>query len=433
MRLFLALYDMVWGVVVVGWLVFRVVCRPRGMRAVPEHLGFVPARPRAAPVAVWLHAVSVGELLASQPVLTALKRQHPDWWALLTTTHPQAYALARAHPMGADAVCPLPWDFGPCIETALKRARPDLVVLVECELWPNFVLRSAARGARVLMMNGRIYERDMPRYLLGRRWFAPILQRISYIGAQSEGDLGRFLELGAPAERTALAGNTKFDVRLPDDLSARLAALRAELPLRAGPLWVLASTHEGEEKAILSRCRPLWQELPGLQLLIAPRHIDRTGSIKEMAEGMGFKTSLRSQPCLDNAPGGGHPDVILLDTVGELSVLLGLADLVFVGGSLVDRGGHNPIEAALHARPIVMGPSVFNFQYVVSAFSLGKGILVVRDADELLARASSLLGDPAACERLGQNATRIVAQHGGAARNYLRQITRLADRSRKAA
>jgi 3-deoxy-D-manno-octulosonic-acid transferase len=428
-RVALLFYDALWAMAVAGWLVFRLVCRPRKTRSLMEHLGFLPFRPKAASVAVWFHAVSVGELLSTRPVLAALKRQHPDWWVLLTTTHPQAFALASTQPTGADAVSRLPLDFGPCVETALKRVRPDLVVLVECELWPNLVFRSTRRGSRLLMMNARLYERDLRRYLLGHHVFTPLLRLISLIGTQSEVDRGRYLCLGAPEERTLLVGNTKFDVCMPADLPSRLAALRALLPLRPGPLWVLASTHDNEEEIVLARYRPLRDKFPSLQLLIAPRQSARANSIKETAEKLGFRTALRS--LMFNVVSGSSqdcqpPDVILLDTVGELPILLGLADLVFIGGSLVDRGGHNPIEAGLHAKAILMGSSNHNFQEVVAAFRSGQGIVEVRDAEELIAQASDLLSDPARREHLGRNAAKVVSRHAGAAEAYLGHMTRLA-------
>lgn len=428
LRFTLALYDALWSVAIAGWLVYRMICRPRESRSVPEHLGYLPARPKTASVAVWLHAVSVGELVSSRPVLEALKRRHPNWWVVLTTTHPQAFALANAQPTGADAVCRMPWDFGPCVETALARVRPDLIVLVECELWPNLVFRAARRGAKILMMNARIYERDLPRYLLGRRLFGPILRLISLIGAQSEEDRKRFLSLGAATERTKVTGNTKFDVRLPADLSRRLVELRELLPLRAGPVWVLASTHDNEEEAILSRCRPLLDKFPDLQFLIAPRHSARASVIKNMAEQLGFRTVLRSRLSKGedkSVPDRKQPDVILLDSVGELPIALGLADLVFVGGSLVDRGGHNPIEPALHSKAILMGPYVYNFQAVVAGFRAEQALVLVRDCEELMTRTRELLADPARRERLGRNAAQVVGRHTGAAEDYLDRLARL--------
>ncbi|HEV3257055.1 MAG TPA: glycosyltransferase N-terminal domain-containing protein [Gemmataceae bacterium] len=428
MRLALKLYDVGWGALVACWLVFRLICRhPYGFRAVADRLGYLARRPPGAPVAIWVHAVSVGELLSARPVFVALKQRHPDWWILLTTNVPQAYELARSQRTGADAVCWWPWDFGPCTETALGRVRPDLFVLVECELWPNLICRAAWRGVGIVMMNGRIYERNLSGYLRGRRFFADLLRRISFIGAQSEGDYRRFRLLGADEDRLALTGSTKFDVTMPVDLDSRLTDLRALLPLGAGPLWVLASTHDDEESQVLSRSHTLRARFPGLQFLIAPRHIGRATQVAQVAARFGLRTafrsrlssfSRRSQTDADVA----RPDVILLDTIGELPLALGLADLVFVGGTLVDRGGHNPIEAGLHGKAVLVGPSVYNFAEVFAALLSGGAAVSAADADELTALAVQLLADTDRRQDLGRRAAEVVGRHAGAARTYVRVL-----------
>jgi 3-deoxy-D-manno-octulosonic-acid transferase len=389
-----------------------------------------------APVAVWVHAVSVGELLSARPALWEIRKRHPDWWVVLSTSHPQAYEIAGSGPPASDAVCWLPWDFGPCVEKALHRVRPDVLVLVECELWPNLIVRAAARQARIVVMNARIYERDLARYLLGRGLFAALLRLIALIGVQSQGDYSRFRRLGAPAETMIVGGNTKFDVGLPDDLGARLAELRASLPLRPGPIWVLASTHAGEEEQILPRCAKLWASFPGLQLLVAPRHIERARSIRRLAERLGLRTVLRSRVTgitCRTTEGTDTPHVIVLDTIGELATALGLADLVFVGGSLVDAGGHNPIEAALHAKAVLVGPSFYNFQDVLGAFLAEDAVIRLRDVEELADQAGELLADVASREALGRRAATVVHRHRGAAQTYAGAVERLARLSRQPA
>lgn len=428
MKLLRLLYDLLWCPVVLGWLVVRLFWRtPPGWQPVKDRLGLVPPRPRAAPVAVWVHAVSIGELLSARPVLAALRRRHPAWWLLLSTSHPQAYALGLAEPSGADAVCLVPWDFRPCVTTALKRARPDVLVLVECELWPNLILEAARNNTRVLMLNARIYERDLPRYLLARRLFAHLLRSMSFIAAQSGADHARFLRLGAPPESVEEAGNTKFDVAASSQQPQQLAALRRLLPLRAGPLWMLASTHPGEEELILSHLGPLGQRFPLLQLVIAPRHIGRGPEVSRLAQRLGLRAVLRS-----TLPGGAGesraatgPDVIVLDTVGELAVVLALADLVFVGGSLVPRGGHNPIEAARHGRAILTGPSQYNFADVLKAFVASDAVQVVANATELAVLAGELLADPGRRNELGQRAAAVVQRQAGTAGRFVLRLERL--------
>jgi 3-deoxy-D-manno-octulosonic-acid transferase len=433
LKLALALYDLAWCVVIAGWLLGR-LCRRRDAGragAFWHRLGRLPRRPRAAASALWVHAASVGEVLSAAPVLAALKERRGRCWVVLSTTDRRAYDLARARPAAADAVCWLPWDFGPCVEVALARLRPDLLVLVECELWPNLIARAAQRRVSLLMMNARIYERDFPRYRLGRRLLAPLLRQMALIGAQSRADRERFLALGAPAETVTVTGSTKFDARLPADWPDRLAALRALLPLGPGPLCVLASTHEDEEAQILSRSRPLRARFPGLQFLIAPRHIHRAADLEQTAARLGLTVARRTR--LDQAGDGrgtgtAPPAVILLDTVGELPVAVALADLVFVGGSLVHRGGHNPIEAGRHGKAMLIGPSVYNFAEVVAGFMREGAVVQVRDADDWVCRAGDLLADGGRRHALGRRAAAVVRRQGGAAAAFVRAIDGLLPR-----
>jgi 3-deoxy-D-manno-octulosonic-acid transferase len=417
-RWVLGIYDAGLVLAMAGWLLVRLVLPPaRGRQAIAERLGYVPVRPDGAPISLWIHAVSIGELLSVLPVLRLLKERHPNWWVLLSTTQRHADALAHTQSTGADAVCLLPWDSRFAIDEALNRARPELLVLVECELWPNLIVRCARRAIPVQMINARLYERDFPRYRLARGLFAPLLRLVSGIAAQSEADSDRFLRLGASAERIMVTGSTKFDAALPAELPARLRQLRDRLPLRGGPVWILASTHADEEEQILSRSSGLRERFPGMQFLIAPRHVERSTRIQELAGRLGMRTALwseslqRSEARIDPET----PDILLLDTIGELRTALGLADLVFVGGSLVNKGGQNPIEAALHAQPILMGPSVGNFAEIVSAFVSADALVAVTDADDLLRQAESLLASADRRAGLGQAAAAVVRRHVGAA------------------
>ncbi len=417
------LYDALWALPIAAWLVGRLAVAPwKGLDALREGLGFLPARPPTARRAVWVHAVSVGELASTRPVLTELKRRHPDWWILLTVIQRHAYHLAREAPTAADAVARLPWDAGPCLERALARVRPDVLVLVECELWPNLITRAAAHGSRVAMMNARIYAASFAWYRQARRVFAPVLRAIDVIGAQSEADARRFLALGAPAERVIRSGNTKFDAGPPRDWEDRLTELRRLLPRDGGPVWILASTHDDEEEQVLTRVAALRQRFAGLVLVIAPRHVSRARRVHAMAAARGLHVARRSH--LPGAGDGRALDVIVLDTMGELGVLMGAADLVFVGGSLVDRGGHNPIEPACHGKAILIGPSTHAFADVVDAFAAEAALRRVRDADELVAAAAELLEDRAARDEMGRRARAVVDRHAGAAVEYARLIER---------
>lgn len=428
-RMVLVVYNICWCGLLIGWLLVRLLrwpfsgCGTVHQRVVRERLGWLPIRPKDSSVGVWIHAAAIGEFLAARPVMAALKARHPDWWIVLTMCNARDYALARAQASGTDALCLLPWDLRGCVDRALARSRPDCLILVECELWPNLIARAARRQVRIVMLNARIYERDWRRYRLGRSVFGPILRLMTFIAAQSEDDRRRFLCLGSWPDRVACSGNTKFDVELPADLAMRLAELRRILPMKRGPLWVLASTHAGEEEAIFTRLQPLRQKFPGLQLLVAPRQVERAASLEMLGDRHGLSTLRRSRLSAA-APSMNAPDLLILDSLGELPAVLGLADLVFVGGSLVDKGGHNPIEAARHAKAILLGPWVDNFREVVASFVAERAVVQVSSADELLARALDLLADPWRRQELGDRAAAVVERHRGSAGAFAHLLER---------
>lgn len=419
-RAVLLVYDAVWTLVVLGWIAWkRLRSAPMHAERRWERLGVVPARPAAAASALWVHAVSIGELHSVRPVLEKWRAEHPEGWILLSTSHPQAYKLALAEPGAADAVCLMPWDQSTCVRRALERARPDVVALVECELWPRFILEAHERGARVAMINARIYERDFPRYRLARAFFARLLERMEYIGAQSEADRERFLTLGAPARRVRVAGNTKFDVRLPADFAERVDGLRRILPLGPGPLWAWASTHEGEEAALVACVEPLFRRWPTMQILVAPRHTSRALAVAALLRRAGMSVATRSAlPLSVDAP----PRAIVLDTVGELPAAMALSNLVFVGGSLVPKGGQNPIEPALLGKPILMGPSRDNFQEVSRAFLAAESLVAADDARSVANHAEKLLADRLMADAMGRRARFVVRASAGAAERLARAL-----------
>lgn len=416
------LYDAVWALIVAGWAVSRPgarLLRGDSLGADRHRLGWVPVRPAGAAAAVWIHAVSVGELLSAAPVIAELKSRRPATWVLLSVGNEAAHRLALGRPTGADAVCRMPWDLSPCVSLALSRARPDAVVLTECELWPNLLAAAAARAVPVLMLNARVYPADFAGYRAGRRLFAPLLAGLAAASAQSAEDADRLVRLGVRPSALGPAGNTKYD-------AAPTAAGPPPqwLPRRAGPLWLLASTHAGEEAAILGRLGPLRERFPGLQVLIAPRHIARAAEVVSATRRAGLSVWRRTAP----APAAA-PDVIVLDTLGELPTLHAAADVVFVGGTLADRGGHNPIEPAA-GRAVIVGPSVRHFAAVVADLRAADAVRCAADADGVVAAAAELLADPAARQALGRRAAAVVAAGRGAARRFVDLLQRIVPRLR---
>jgi len=416
-RAVLPVYEAAWLVAAAGWALFLAARRRTDWRReLQERLGGVAVRPAGASRSIWIHAVSVGELLSILPVIDAVKRGDRRAWILLTVSNDPAFELALRRANQADAVCRTPWDAAWCVRRALRRSRPDVLAIVECELWPNLILRAAESGARTVLVNARIYARDFGRYRLARALFRPILERVSAIRVQSDDDRRRFLSLGAPADRVRLGGNTKFDAA-PATPTEDVVELVEEIRRGGGPIWVLASTHEPEERAILESAGELLRRRPDMRIVVAPRDVARGEAVARSARELGYAVRRRTE-----TGERGPFSVFVLDSLGELARLTAVADVVFVGGSLVAKGGHNPIEAAAFAKPIVVGPHTFNFADVVAKFVECDAIRVVGDAIELCREVGSILDNPRLAEALGRRAREVVERERGASERYAEML-----------
>jgi len=379
-----------------------------------ERLGFYGRRPMQA--GIWLHAVSVGEVQAARSLVGQLLARHPDAGVMVTATTPTG--SARVRELFGDRVrhVYMPFDIVPVLNRFLAAVRPRLVVVMETEIWPNMLWACERRGIPVVLANARLSARSARSYGRVAGLTRRTLRRFAAICAQGPDDAARFLALGAVAERVHVTGNLKFDVRPPADLGARAGKLRRELaPGR--PLWVAASTHEGEEGEVLTAHRAILEQLPGALLVLVPRHPERFDRVAALAARAGFRLARRSRgdPC------GPRVSVYLGDTMGELPTLLAAADAAFVGGSLVPSGGHNLLEAAAVGVPAAVGPHVFNFAEVTALLVAEGAAVEVADARALARRIGEWLADPAARARAGARGRQLFAANQGA-------LTRLLDR-----
>jgi 3-deoxy-D-manno-octulosonic-acid transferase len=353
---------------------------------------------------IWVHAVSVGEVGVASSLLSALARKAPELRLGLSVTTAAGRELAHRVLPPDVALFAFPFDLAGPVERALDGVRPALVLLTETELWPLFLDRAAARGIPVALVNGRISERSFPRYRLLRRWFAPALDTVALYVMQTELDARRVETLGVPAAKIRMKGNVKYD--LPPAPPFRDAA-RLERIAAGRAILVAASTAEGEEEAVLSA----WKDLsPRPLLAIAPRRPERFDEVAKRMEASDLRV-VRST----GAEPPGAADVYLLDTIGELASLYLHASLAFIGGSLVRRGGHNPIEAWAAGVPVVVGPHTENFREITER-GRDLGILTrVADAGELGKALSSELADASRLSTRGAAARRFVASNRGAA------------------
>ena len=381
-----------------------------------KFLGSLPPRTSDRPC-IWFHAVSVGEVLQLQAVVAQMRAARPDMEIVVTTTTSTGYDVARQKFAG-DHVCYFPLDFSWAVRRALDRIRPAAIVLVELELWPNFVRESHRRGIPIVLVNGRISEKSHRGYRRIRPFVGSLLRRLSVIAVQNDLYGGRLLDLGAPPERMIVTGSIKFDGVQTDRNNARTQALREALGLqRSETVFIAGSTQDPEEEYAVDAYLALRPRFPNLRLIVVPRHKERFDDVADAITRRGLPLLRRSTGQLQPGREAGMPPILLLDTLGELSACWGLADVAFVGGSLTQRGGQNMIEPAAYGAAVLFGPNTKNFRDVVDVLLAGAAARVVHDAADLQNTVEQFLADPETARALGRVAQRLVlAQQGATAR-----------------
>jgi 3-deoxy-D-manno-octulosonic-acid transferase len=417
------------GVLVLGspyWLV-RMVTSGRYRAGLWGRLGRVPrellawlgrSSERETPV-VWVHAVSVGEVLVAARLIEEFQRVRPELrFAVSTTTKTgQELAKKRLASEGTTAcgVFYLPLDFGWAVRRYLRALRPEMLVLVESELWPNLLGECGRAEIPVAVANARISDRSFPRYMKLRRLWRPLLAQVGIFLAQSKETGERLRAIGGPSlsGRVVVTGNVKYDARVGAE--SRVAELiRAAAAGR--PVAVAGSTVEGkpldEEELVMQAMGWVWYNMPEVLLVLAPRHPDRFGHAYSLGLERGV-TSATEMLAGKQVPSGGM-QTIVLDTIGDLAAVYGVADVAFVGGSLVQRGGHNPLEPARFGMPVLMGSSYENFREIVGRMRAADGIRLVADADELGEALVELLRDREAARALGERGRRVFEEQQGA-------------------
>ncbi|KAA6455974.1 3-deoxy-D-manno-octulosonic acid transferase [Acidobacteria bacterium AB60] len=369
----------------------------------PQHL---LSNSAAQPV-LWLHAVSVGEVLAITRLVRELDAALPTHRILVSTTTRTGQALARQR-FGADRVFYCPLDLPWAVRRVMKALQPKMLILAETEFWPNLLAACFRRHIPVAVVNARISDRSYPRYLRLRSLWRPFLSRLSAVLAQSPLDADRLKAIGCA--NVSIAGNLKFDVRAPQESEATRTLRTIGSGLR---FLVAGSTLDGEEAALIAAWPALVAGSPGLAMVLAPRHPDRFAAVAALLNASGLPWQLRSSwnttPPAPLRPG----QILLLDSIGELASVYSLAAVAFVGGSLVEAGGHNPLEPAQFAVPTVMGPHYVNFRAITEDL-LTHDALRIAQPDQLAATLLALLRDPAQAQAIGARARHVFEQQAGA-------------------
>ncbi len=388
----------------------RAIRDPAYRSGFAERFGLGP--PRAAGAAIWLHAVSLGEVAAAVPLVRALRERHPGYGLVITTATPTGRAKARSSFGDGADVRYLPYDTPRAVARFLDRVRPTLGVIMETELWPTLFEACSRRRIPLVLASARLSARSVARYRRGGALIRDLFGPGVAIAAQSEADAERFRQIGADPARTCVLGNVKFDLEIDPDLPSRASALRAG-DLGARPIWVAGSTHAGEEQAVLDAHRELLRTVPDALLVLAPRHPPRFDAVAALLDAAGWRYVRRSR----DGPAASSVPVLLLDTIGELALYYAAADAAFVGGSLVPVGGHNLLEPAAVGVPVLTGPSIDNGREVAALLTTAGAARIVADSVELAAQLARWLTDPAERTRIGAIGRRTVAmQRGSVAR-----------------
>lgn len=400
-------------------LLWRARKAPDYSRRIGERFGLgLPAQQSSV---IWIHAVSVGETLAALPLIKRLQDEYPQRRLLVTTMTPTGSAQVRRSFGDSVAHVYAPYDLPFAVRRFLDAMRPELLLIIETELWPNILHYSAQRDIPAVLVNARLSQNSAEGYArlggLARR----MLAKLSFVCAQNASDAQRFIAVGMAENRVAVTGSIKFDVHFDEALQTQAQRVREQWssgePRR---IWIAASTHQGEDAIVIAAHQQLLQQFPALLLVLVPRHPERFDAVFDLCAASGVPAQRRSQAQTLDTP----TRILLADTMGELSLLFGACDIAFVGGSLVATGGHNMIEPAAWGLPVISGPHVFNFTDVARALAEQGGLTIVRDQRQLVLQLTLLLNDENKCRQAGENNRDVVDQNRGALQRQFEIVQR---------
>jgi 3-deoxy-D-manno-octulosonic-acid transferase len=395
-----------------------------------QRLGYLPVSFNLdAEQSIWIHAVSVGEVLTARALLPQLRERYPRYRLFLSTTTMTGQQIARNSLQYVDEVFYFPFDLGFVVNRTLALVKPKLFIMMETEIWPNLLRACHRDDVRTVLVNGRISSRSYPRYRLARPFLRRVLAHVDRFCMQSEESARRIIDMGAEPDRVVVTGSLKFDsLERPGAANATPADRGRQRVLRYfritpdRPVIIAASTLKGEETPVLEAFQRVRARVPDVLLIIAPRKPERFDEVEQLARRGGWKVARRKELPVDAEP---RCDIVVLDTIGELAQLFQVATAVFVGGSLVDQGGHNILEPAVFGKPIVFGPYMQNFAEIARAFIDNDAAIQIRTGRELEHALMGLLTDPVRRARLGAAARALVEANRGARGKTMTAIARV--------
>jgi 3-deoxy-D-manno-octulosonic-acid transferase len=411
-----SLLTVAFFVVVSPYLLYQALRYRKYITSLPQRLGYLPLSFNLdGDESIWVHAVSVGEVLTARALLPELRERYPRLRIFLSTTTMTGQQIARNNLQYVDEVFYFPFDLGFIVKRTLRLVKPRLFIMMETEIWPNLLRACHRTGVKTVLVNGRISSRSYPRYRLVRPFFRRVLSHVDRFCMQSEESARRIVDIGAPRDRVSVTGSLKFDsLELPGPSApdrGRNRVLRYFRISPGRPVVIAASTLRGEEEPVLEAFQRIRATLGNALLIIAPRKPERFAEAERLARRAGWNVARRTELRVDSEP---RYDVVILDTIGELAQLYQVATAVFVGGSLADAGGHNILEPAVFGKPIVFGPHMQNFAEIARTFVENGASIQLRSARELETVLLELLSDPVRRASLGAAARALVEANRGA-------------------
>lgn len=416
LRFYTFLYYLIFPLVLLR-LFYRGFKSPNYRRRIAERIGIfrVPSLQNV----IWVHSVSVGETIAAAPVVTKLLEQYPNRSIVMTTMTPTGSERVRALLGNSVFHVYAPYDLPGAVNRFLKKINPSLLIIMETELWPNTIHYCRQRSIPVLLANARLSAKSAKGYQKFAVLSRPMLQDLSKVIAQNSADANRFKVLGLPQEKLVVSGSIKFDISLDAELKEQARCLKRQWGV-GRLVWIAASTHAGEDEILLQAFAELEQQCPQLLLVLVPRHPERFNQVANLVRQKGFRCQTRSS---GQAPAA-DTQVVVGDTMGELLLLYGVADIAFVGGSLVPNGGHNMLEPAAWGLPVITGPSDFNFLVISALLQQQGGLVKVADGRAMVEQLSAWMVSKDERESAGNAAAKVVADNRGALNRLMQEIER---------
>lgn len=378
---------------------------PDYRQAWSERLGHLPFTLNQS---IWIHAVSFGESIAATPLIQYLQKTHPELPIMVTTTTPTGRAHLRKSFSDSIYLSYFPYDLPSVLNRFLNKARPKLLILIETELWPNLLHATKSRDIKVVLANARLSERSANRYATIKNNTAKMLQAFTVVAAQNSKDGQRFVELGLPKDRLVITGSIKFDISISNEIKQKAQLLKAQWVDR--PVWIAASTHQGEDEKVLSSFRLILKKFPKALLILVPRHPERFDTVKQLCEAEGFTVIKRSE----NTTCTEATQIYLGDTMGEMLLLYAASQVAFIAGSFNPIGGHNLLEPTALGIPSIIGPHYFNFKEITTMLVKANATYIVQSPEELAERVIELFSQPKLTHERGQNGLKVLEQNRGA-------------------